>query len=267
MTRPLANVLLLPALGTAADYYTRLAEALRGAGFRVAVMELRGHGNSPVRPSRRVDFGFRELLDEDLPAALRELRADAPELPTILFGHSLGGHLAAISAGRLSEAVDGIVLTACGSPWMGAYRDATLRKLKLLCAAIPPLTALLGYYPGQRIGFGGREARTLMREWRALALSNRYSARGIDEDLDGGIAEYDGPVLALRMGDDDFAPEAAVHAVTDKFRKAGVQHLVLDAETLDCRADHFRWARQPDAVVHAVTQWFHSRFAAEALRA
>lgn len=267
MTRPLAHVLVLPALGTAADYYTRLADALRGAGFRVTVMELRGHGNSPLRPSRRVDFGFRELLDEDIPAALRELRAQAPELPVLLLGHSLGGHLAAISAGRLRETLDGIVLAACGSPWTEAYEGATLRKLKLLCAAIPPLTALLGYYPGQRIGFGGREARTLMREWRALALSNRYRAQGIDEDLDTAIAGYDGSVLALRMADDDFAPDAAVRAVTDKFHSAAVEHRVLDAGVLGCRADHFRWARQPEAVVQVMTHWFHTRFVQEALRA
>lgn len=252
------KVLVLPALGVPARFYAQLAEQLAARGLEVAVLELRGTGDSPLRASRRCDFGFAELLDEDVPAALHSLGCARDGLPVWLLGHSLGGHLAVITAGRMPEEIDGLMLVACGSPWREAYRDATRRKIGALCALIPVCNALLGYFPGDRIGFGGRQPRRMMRDWRTLALSGRYSAEGIDDDLEAGIPRYAGPVLSLRMADDAFAPEAATRAVTDKLAGADPTESVLDADALGTAADHFRWARRPDAVVARMADWLHT---------
>ena len=251
-----ANIILMAALGMGARFYLPLATALQGAGFNVALLEQRGHGDSPWRPSRRCDWGFREPLVDEIPVALEWLEQTAPDLPIYLMGHSLGGHFAAIAAGLYPDKVAGVILVACGSPWVGGFEGATARKLKFLCTLIPPACALFGYYPGDRLGFGGREARTLMSDWLSVARTSRYQAVGLSDDLDCGIARYRGPVLCLRMEDDDFAPAAAVHAVTDKFIQAPVTHRLLDGEEIDDRADHFRWARSPSAVVAQVDGWY-----------
>lgn len=253
-----AAVLLMPALGVAARFYDTLAESLRQQGLAVLVMEQRGHGDSAVRASRRQDHGFREALSEDIPALLDWLHTRAPGCRTLLMGHSLGGHYAAITAGRLPARVDGVILAACGSAWVGAYQGRTRRQLQLLTGLVPALTRLLGHYPGERIGFGGREARRLMRDWLQLARHDRYEAAGLDEDLEAGIRRYDGPVLVLRMADDDYAPESAVRAVSDRFAAADVDLRVLDADMLGDRADHFRWARRPAAVTAAILSWLRA---------
>lgn len=144
------------------------------------------------------------------------------------------------------------------SAWVGAYQGRTQRQLQLLIGLVPALTRLLGHYPGERIGFGGREARRLMRDWLQLARHDRYEAAGLDEDLEAGIRRYDGPVLVLRMADDDYAPETAVRAVSDRFAAADVDLRVLDADMLGDRADHFRWARRPDAVTAAILSWLRA---------
>ena len=251
----IGKVLVLPALGVPARFYTRLAEQLAECGLEVSVLELRGIGDSPLRASRRCDFGFAELLDEDIPAALHSLGCARDDLPVWLLGHSLGGHLAVITAGRMPEEIDGLMLVACGSPWRDAYHGATRRRIDALCALIPVCNALLGYFPGDRIGFGGRQPRRLMRDWRALALTGRYSAEGIDEDLDAGLAHYAGSVLSLRMAEDTFAPESAVRAVTGKLTSAVLESAVIDAAELGQPADHFRWAKQPEVITHRVADW------------
>lgn len=48
-TPPRANIVLMAALGVAARFYLPLAEALRGAGCNVALVEQRGHGESTLR--------------------------------------------------------------------------------------------------------------------------------------------------------------------------------------------------------------------------
>lgn len=250
-----ASIVLMAALGVGARFYQPLAVALQQAGMNVALVEQRGHGDSSLRPSRKTDFGFREALQEDIPAVLDRLQQQAPGLPCYLMGHSLGGHYAAITAGRFPERVAGVIITACGSPWTEAFSGKTRRQLKLLCRLIPLCNRLLGYYPGDRLGFGGREARTLMADWLALAKTNVYQARGMDEDFDAAIGRYAGPLLSIRLADDPFAPEAAMAAVSDKFLRATVKKVVISAAELGDKADHFRWARTPAAVAARVTGW------------
>lgn len=250
-----ATVVVMPALGMGARFYQPLALAMQDKGFNVALLEQRGHGDSPWRASRRCDWGFRETLINEIPAALEWLTATAPHQPVYLMGHSLGGHYAAMAAGLYPKQVNGVILAACGSPWVGGFNGDTARKLKWLCRLIPPACALLGYYPGKQLGFGDREARTLMTDWVAVAKTNRYQASGLSQDLDSGIAAYTGPVLCLRMQDDVFAPRGAVHAVSDKFIQAEVEHRVFNAQVLGDKADHFRWARTPATVAETIQGW------------
>lgn len=249
------SVILMAALGMGARFYQPLAQALQAAGLNVALLEQRGHGDSPWRPSHHCDWGFREALVNEIPVALDWVKSRSSGLPVYLMGHSLGGHYSAMAAGVYGEQIDGIILAACGSPWVGGFTGTTRRKLKVLCAIIPSVSALLGYYPGGRLGFGGREARTLMQDWLALAKTNRYQANGFSDDLDCGIAQYTGPVLSLRMADDAFAPPAAVEAVNEKFIAATVSNVLLDEQALGDSADHFRWARSPAAAVKEIVCW------------
>lgn len=248
-------ILLMAALGVPARFYRPIADALSAKGFCVALMEQRGHGDSTLRPGRRSDWGFRAVLENDLPAVMAWVRKQTPDAPLYLMGHSLGGHYAAITAGLRPSEVDGVILVACGTPWWRAFDGGTKVRIRLLIGLLPVCHVAFGYYPGDRLGFGGREARTLMKDWRALAQTNHYSAIGVNRDLDTAIGSYEGPVLAIGLADDDFAPASAVTAVTMKFRNARVENRVIDQTLLGDRADHFRWARTPSAVVDAIRVW------------
>ncbi len=57
------------------------------------------------------------------------------------------------------------------------------------------------------------------------------------------------------MQDDVFAPRDAVHAVSDKFIQAEVEHRVFNAQVLGDKADHFRWARTPATVAETIQGW------------
>ena len=254
-----ASIVLMAALGVGARFYQPLAVALQKSGVNVALVEQRGHGDSALRPSRQTDFGFREALQDDIPAVLGHLQELSSTQPCYLMGHSLGGHYAAITAGRFPERIAGVIIIACGSPWTEAFSGRTRRQLKLLCRLIPFFNAVLGYYPGDRLGFGGREARTLMADWVALAKTNVYQACGMKEDFDAAIGHYPGPLLSIRLADDPFAPQAAMAAVSDKFCSAAVNKVVIGAAELGDKADHFRWARTPAAVVNQVLRWLEKQ--------
>lgn len=253
-----ASLVLMAALGVGGGFYLKLAAALAGQGLNVALMEQRGHGESTLRPSRRRNWGFAEVLGNDIPATLARVCEQAPGLPVLLMGHSLGGHYAAMYAGLHPDQTDGLIMVATGTPWWKAFRGGTRKQVRKLARLIPVANLLFGYYPGDRIGFGGREARRVMADWRRLALDNRYCPEGLADDPEAGIARYAGPVLAVRFTDDAFAPEAAVAAITGKFGNATLMERVLDAEQLGDRADHFRWVRQATCVTAVVDDWLRT---------
>jgi len=82
-----------------------------------------------------------------------------------------------------------------------------------------------------------------------------YQACGVEYDFDGAIGRYPGLLLSIRLQDDPFAPAAAMAAVSDKFPPSQVTQVEISADELGDRADHFRWARTPHAVVSHIVRW------------
>src|SRR6185437_11714387 len=60
----------LPAMGVPARHYLPFAEALAARGVGVVLHEWRGIGSSNRRAGRHCDWGYRELLQDDLAACI-----------------------------------------------------------------------------------------------------------------------------------------------------------------------------------------------------
>lgn len=252
--QPRIQLLLMAALGVGARFYWPLAQALATHDIQVLLLEQRGHGESGLLASRRSNWGFAAALQEDIPAALDFLQL-RHEAPVYCMGHSLGGHYAAMAAGLYPNRIAGVVIAACGSPWYPAFEPPVSNQIRWLCRAIPALTTVLGFYPGNQLRFGGREAAQLMRDWALLAKTNRYAGRDLPADIDQRIGRFGGPLLSVRMDNDSYAPERAMAAVSDKFTASKVTKVLLSEQDIGDRADHFRWARKPAAVADAVAVW------------
>lgn len=247
----------LPAMGVPARHYLPLARALCAEGIAVVLHEWRGIGSSNRRASRRLDWGYRELLQEDLPAGLRAVSKRWPQARLCLGGHSLGGQIAALfSAG--DRAVIGLVLVASGAPYWRTYRYGGLLGLSFVLA--PLLARLVGYLPGRRIGFGGNEARGVIADWARTGRSGRYAACGISDDLEQQLAVADHPILALRLDDDWLGPHASLDWLLRKMPRAAKQVDLITAQDLDARtADHFGWMKVPEPIAARVAQWLSER--------
>lgn len=252
---PRARLLVLPALGIQAKLYRKLGAALAGAGISVVALEQRGHGSSSLRPSRGCDYGFREWLTADIPAALQWLQQREPRAPIFLAGHSLGGHLALMARALYPERAAGVVLLTTATPYYGCFSGGKRLQVRFLIATIPLLTAALGYFPGHRLGFGGREARRLMDDWLVMARRNSYSAQGMQQDLERCVRADDGPVLSIYCDDDELAPLEAIEGVTRRLDNHRVDMFEITSEALGARADHLSWAQQPAVAAPAIADW------------
>ena len=246
--QPRAVLTWIPALGIAARHYLAFADALSLRGIAVAVHEWRGHGSSNLRAARDRDWGYRALLADDLPATRAAVAARWPRLPRILGGHSLGGQLACCQAALDPEAATRLWLVGSGSPYWRAFPAPLRWGLPLACRFLPWLADRAGALPGRRIGFGGNEARGVIRDWAATALAGRYAAPGIDVDLESALQRVAMPVDAVLMADDWLAPASSLRFLLGKLPQARASVRSFDATALGVRADHYAWMRQPAAI-------------------
>lgn len=238
-----ASVIVLPALGVTASYYEPFSAALAERGYSVAAVDHRGNGTSSVRVRRGVDFGYAALV-EDTRIAIRSAKP-----PVFVFGHSLGGHVAALAAAE-GEPFAGLALVASGTPFHARFAPRVALWIRFGVAAIPRIASLVGYYPGKLLGFGGTEARALMSEWAALARDGRFVLDGRERDLSGVTL----PLLAVSLDHDWMAPPSSVDHLVEQMPRAVLERVHVSDDSLD----HFRWARHPAPIVEIVDRWIRA---------
>lgn len=240
----------IPALGVPARTYEPFASALAARGVAVVVHEWRGFGSSSWRASRRCNWGYRELLAVDIPAT-REATAIAFGRVDIIGGHSLGGQLATCSLALQPAWVGALWLVASGSPYWRAFPSRYALWLPAAYRLMDSVAWMFGAFPGRRIGFGGTEARAVIRDWSRTGLSGRYAAPGVG-DMEPAMRDVRVPVRGVLPANDWLAPRTSLEYLTSKLASDDVRVAVLDRPALGTDADHFAWMRKPSAVVDAL---------------
>ena len=238
-----ASLVFLPALGVPAAKYDGFAMALAGLGLRVAVPEWRGIASSSLRAGRSRDWGYAELLATDLPA----VRAAVDDPGAAWGGHSLGGQFAAMSVALDPAPCRALALVATGVPDARCYTGRHRWAIAAFARAIPWVTRLVGHFPGTRLGFAGREAGGLMRDWARTVRTGRYGDYVGAGPLDAAMARRAVPVHGIRFEHDWLVTPASLDALVAKLAPAPRRDILFDSATLGTTADHFRWLRAPQA--------------------
>jgi acylglycerol lipase len=104
-----AAVVLLHGFTEHGGRYAELAERLARLGYAVYAADFRGHGRSE---GERIFVISTARYFEDADKLLEHVREREPGRPVFLFGHSLGGMIAAMLASLMPENFRGVVLSA-----------------------------------------------------------------------------------------------------------------------------------------------------------
>jgi len=250
-------VVVWPAMGTPARYYQPLAQRLHSAGLGVVVVDLRGTGSSTPPASRRSRYGYAELTG-DVGAVLAALKPRLDGRRVVLLGHSLGGQLCALHLALSPYAVtpdadvDGLVLVAVGLPWYRSYPRSRARGVLAYTQSIVALTALLRVWPGW--GFGGRQARGVIRDWGYTARHGRFPL--IDGvDAESALSSVRTPVLAISVEGDEYTPGETLDHLCAKVDTAPVERVNLTSADAGAPLDHFKWVRASGAVADLVARF------------
>jgi predicted alpha/beta hydrolase len=240
---------LWPAMGVPARYYRKFAGELGAAGVAVVVADLRGTGASAPRPGRGSRYGLGDLT-ADVDAVLAHLKPRRAGRRTILVGHSLGGQACALHlACEPASDVAGLALLAVGLPYWRSYPGGQRLPVLLQTQALGVASAVLRVWPGW--GFGGRQARGVIRDWAYTARTGRYPNLG-GVDVEAALAKVTTPVLAVDMAGDKYTPPGTVTRLLEKLASVPVtRERYAPAEAID----HFRWAKHGGELAGRVASW------------
>jgi acylglycerol lipase len=220
---------------------------LIAAGYIVYAMDLWGHGDSPgTRGIVHLSKAVQDHLE------LRKLvSAQNPELPIILFGHSLGGLVTSGSTVANHEYVKGVVLTGPAFPAPLPY----LGRLALGAAArVMPKTSI----PGKANVEGlTRDSEEIQKYWDDPSchkdpISFLLAATALDamQDVTKGAAKWTVPTLILHGNVDAYCDwkESVkfVESIASEDKELG---------TYDEGRHELLHDLEGDAVLHRILEW------------
>lgn len=250
--------ILLPALGAAARFYERFARRLSAQGVTSITVDLRGQGESGPTPRRHTTSGYKEIVESDLPRIVAAVGQEFPGRDFWLIGHSLGGQLALVFSGLHRSGIAGVVLIATGSAWYGGFSGFRRVRNLVLSQGIALISRSIGFWPGDFLGFGGRQSRVLMQDWAAQVRTGRYRATGSNIDYEAAMSDVRINVHIIEIEGDMLAPPGCVDHLSRKIPNANVtrwrySHEMSGTTTLN----HFSWARQSPGLAESVAAWIH----------
>lgn len=237
-------VVCSPGMGDLRSVYRFLAPALVDAGYRVALVDLRGHGDSDATFD---SYGDAETSD-DLLALVSELGG-----PAVIVGNSMSAGAAVLAALAAPELISGLVLVG---PFVRDARHAALTRSLFGAMLLPPWGTAVwnayypAFYPGVRPAdlddHRRRISASLRRPGRRRAF--RLTAKTSHAAAAERLGDVKAPTLVI-MGtaDPDFSdPPSEADWIASR----------LNAEVVMVPgAGHYPQAQNPEIVVPAIIGW------------
>lgn len=115
--RPIAILQMVHGMNEHKERYLSFMEELAGRGYITLMHDNCGHGESVKEPS---DLGYcyasrEQGMVADVYEAARRIRKKYPELPLILYGHSMGSLIVRAYLKKHDDMMDGLILSGCPS--------------------------------------------------------------------------------------------------------------------------------------------------------
>lgn len=109
-TKPKAILVISHGLASHSGVFGDMAKQMNANNIGVYRFDHRGHGKSDGRDKLHINSYF-EMAD-DLDMMIAKAKRENPNTPIFVLGHSMGGHIAALSGTRTPKQVDGYILAA-----------------------------------------------------------------------------------------------------------------------------------------------------------
>ncbi len=243
-----AKALVAPAMGVRRGFYARFAADLARHGIATATFDYRGIGGSldggvAASKARLSDWGELDLAAATSALAALDLPLDPQaggRAPLLFVGHSVGGQLFGLMR---DVPFDAALFVGSQAGYFGHWSGVSkLSMAALWHVGVPLVTKTLGYLPMKALGQGENIPGGVAREWAAWGRDRRYVGVRVAELPHAGYATWGGPLRALAITDDPYAPRRAVDALVRLYTAAWTEVVEVAPSAVGARSiGHFGW--------------------------
>lgn len=198
--KPVGGIVFLHGFGEHSGHYHRLAGAFNASGLAMWALDQQGHGLSY---GERGAVASMDSLVDNAERLISIAARDAPGLPLVLVGHSLGGIAAALLIVRGERRCLGLAVTG-----------TLIQPETVAIPGAPEVTRdpfYLDMLATDPFGFSVTAERTAAR---------RAAMHRAREELIANLPEIDLPVLLINGDQDVIAPARHARAVRSKLKNA-----------------------------------------------
>ncbi|NNH68359.1 alpha/beta fold hydrolase [Nocardia uniformis] len=254
-TDPTAPVMLvLPAIALKAKFYLPLAKSLHEAGFSSATVDLRAQGESTPPLGEARNYGYRQMLEADLPAILDALHDRFPEAPIFLVGHSLGGQLSLLYGAAHPDQLAGVITIATGVVYWRAFDPKRWASVLYGSQYVGVVSRLRGIWPGGKV-MGGPMAGGVMVDWSWHALTGRYRPAGTKLNYDRLLGDSPLRTLMVSFESDPLGPKSTVDHLAGRLKAAQLTRWHLGPDSGLENLDHFAWIKDSPSLGARFAEW------------
>ncbi|MBF6270502.1 alpha/beta hydrolase family protein [Nocardia farcinica] len=247
-------VLILPAMAMKAKRYLALAASLHEQGLSVATTDLRAQGDARPALGEHTDFGYREMIEIDLPALVTAVRERFPQAPVRLFGHSLGGQLALLFAAAEPERVAGVATIGTGTVFWWAFGPRRWYEALSQIQWIGLVARWKGHWPGGVL-IPAPMAGGVMRDWSLHSLTSYYRPKGSTRRYNSLLRAMRLPVLVISLDEDMLGPKSTVDFLVGRMPAADLTRWHIDAASGVTHRDHFTWVDDSPVIAARIAAW------------
>ena len=249
-------VVINAATSVRSGYYARFAAYLHRHGFHVITYDYRGIGLSRQGSLKQLKAGWLDWGELDLEAAIRRAKQRFAESDIHAVGHSIGGLLVGLAPSN--HLLSRVFTMGAQHAYWPDYMASRRWQMRLRWHVVmPTITALLGYFPGKRLGWLEDTPAGVVHDWIApyadffeTYASTKGSRQCTPEQVQALRSRFTAmtaPTLALSLTDDPFGTPAAIDRLLAYFTGSPSTHLRLSPADVGTSAvGHFGF--------------FHSRF-------
>ncbi len=208
MEDPKAVVCIVHGIGEHSGRYERVAGAFAEAGIAAAAIDLKGHG---VSYGKRGHCSPRNEILEEVDMMLEWVgKKYGEDVPSVLYGHSMGGNIALdyVARGRYNRDVSAYIISA---PWIRLARKVPkgqYEMVKLLAKVCPSFSISSGVKQedlGDPVSVGEYERDKLVHD--RISVSTAFDGFNTGKNIEDGSAfgedSVTGKPILIMHGTDD----------------------------------------------------------------
>ncbi len=233
--QPKGAILIASATGIKRQFYSNFAKFLSQQGFAVLTFDNRGIGQSLTDSVKQNNASIQCWGEQDMPAALEQLKSSFPNTNYHLVGHSAGGQLIGLmpNASNLTSVFN----VACSSGSLRNMKMPFLIQAHFFMNLFIPLSNLIfGHTRSELVGMGEPLPKRVAQQWREWCNGSGYVKTAFGKSIDRHFYnELTFPSMWVNAVDDPIANDANVQDMISVFPKIEFETLTLDPKSYNLK--------------------------------